>query len=164
MQDRERTLVWKNEPETRTLTFGYRFPVTEVMEDAWLERAINDQSRTRIVYGIEDKETSELLGFVQLFEMDSISGTASLGIAIGPTSSRRMGIGTEAVNGILEVGRRYFNIRKVSVDVLDQPQGARAFYEKLGFVTEGVFREHIYYDSDYLDVIRLSIFLSGDRG
>lgn len=154
-----RTLAWKNDPLTRTRTFGYRFPVTEVMEEDWLAGVLNDQTQKRIIYGLVENSSGTLIGYIQLYDIDWISGCCMLGVVVGESSSRNKGLGTEAVSSMLKIGRKYFNLRKVNVDVLDIPQGALSFYEKLGFEREGTFRKHVYYDSDYYDVVRLSVFL-----
>jgi RimJ/RimL family protein N-acetyltransferase len=49
-------------------------------------------------------------------------------------------------------------LRKITLGVVRQNTQAVALYEKLGFVTEGIYKEHLVYDGIYYDVLRMSLF------
>jgi RimJ/RimL family protein N-acetyltransferase len=157
-RDREKTIFWRNDPETRSLVMGYPFPVTEVMEEQWFENALADQKKKRILYAVDTRDSGEFIGIVHLYDLDWISRTATLGIVIGDAQARSGGYGREAVLGVVDIAKEYFNIRKISIDVIDHPDGARGFYEKLGFQVEGVFRSHHYLRSRYYDIVRMALF------
>jgi RimJ/RimL family protein N-acetyltransferase len=157
--DSEKTIVWRNDPVTRSLVLGYRFPVTEAMEEAWFEKALADRNGTRILYAVDVRESGEFVGIVHLYDLDWISRTATLGVVIGDARARSKGYGREAVLGVVDIAKEYFNLRKISIDVIDHPDGALAFYEKLGFQAEGVFKSHHYLRSKYYDIVRMALFL-----
>ena len=129
------------------------------MNETWFESAMTDQSKTRIVFSIDENNSGEFIGIVQLYGIDWISKRAMLGITIGDRKHQRKGYGKAAVKAILDIGKNYFNLRKVSLEVVDIEEGAFTFYQKIGFIHEGTMREHVYLYSKYVDVFLMSYFL-----
>ena len=65
-----RSLAWRNDPATRDAVLGYRFPVTEKMEEGWYDRILADQGGKRVSLAIEDLADSAHVGFVHLSDID----------------------------------------------------------------------------------------------
>jgi len=156
--DRERTLSWRNDPEIRDNALGYRFPVTEVMEEKWIAHALDDQSRTRVIFAIEDRKDGRLVGLIYLTEIDWISRVASFGIMIGDKARQGRGIATDAMHLILRYAFSCLNLRKICLRVADYNTRAQALYDRLGFAVEGRLRQHVYLEDTFHDVILMALF------
>ncbi|WP_409304920.1 GNAT family N-acetyltransferase [Peribacillus sp. SCS-155] len=159
-EDKELTLNWRNEPEIIENIMGYRFPVTEVMEEKWYESILDDQSRTRVLFAIEDLKDDALVGYIHLNQIDWISKTAYFGITIGEKSRRGKGIGTDAMDILFRYAFEYLNVRKIYLEVAEYNHAAKITYEKYGFNMEGILKEHFFLRNQYHDVIVMSLFSS----
>jgi RimJ/RimL family protein N-acetyltransferase len=54
-------------------------------------------------------------------------------------------------------GFEQMNLHKVALGVFDFNERAQTVYRRCGFVEEGRFREEVFQDGRYLDVIRMSV-------
>jgi diamine N-acetyltransferase len=90
------SIGWRNNPDIRNAVMGYRFPVTESMEDRWYDQILTEQSGRRATFAIEENTDGVFIGFVHLTEIDWPSRAAQFGIVIGDTSRQCRGIGSEA--------------------------------------------------------------------
>ena len=94
--DLSRSLEWRNDPATRNSVLGYRFPVTEKMEEGWYDRILADQGGKRASFAIDDLSDGVLVGFAHLSDIDWPCRSAQFGIVIGDVARQDRGIGMEA--------------------------------------------------------------------
>ena len=92
IEDLEKTHEWRNNLELIKLTQGIRFPKTMEMDRDWFNQALNDKSNRNIYFGIDEIETGEFIGIIQLNGIDYISGTANWGFMIGEINNQGKGI------------------------------------------------------------------------
>ena len=45
-RDRDVTRAWRNTPAIRDAAMGFRFPVTDVMEDRWYDKVLDGLDKT----------------------------------------------------------------------------------------------------------------------
>ena len=83
--DIEASLAWRNDPAVRDPALGYRFPVTEVMEQRWYDQVLGDDSGRRASFAIEELADGRLAGFVHLTSIDWSCRSVQFGIVIGET-------------------------------------------------------------------------------
>ncbi|MBU0552323.1 GNAT family N-acetyltransferase [Myxococcota bacterium] len=150
------TLAWHNDPAVRDPMMGFRGPVTEAQEARWFEALAQDQRRA--VFGVEALADAALVGYTQLNDLDWISRTANLGIAIGAAERRGQGLGAQALDLLIAYGAAALNLRKIYLRVLAE-NPARRLYARAGFVEEGCLRAHHYLEGRYHDVILMARFL-----
>lgn len=136
---------------------GYRFPVTEAMEDRWYDQILADQSGRRASFAIEDSVDGVLVGFVHLTEIDWPSRTAQFGIVIGDRSRQCRGIGSEATALALRYAFDTLNLDRLELRVSEINARARHIYLKLGFHEEGRLRKAAYIDGAVIDVVIMGI-------
>lgn len=67
------------------------------------------------------------------------------------------GYGTEAMEWLLEQAFKRFNLHKVAGEVYGWNTPARRLYRKVGFVEEGVRREHLWQEGAWQDEIELLV-------
>lgn len=101
------------------------------------------------------------IGQCVLFNFDSTSQTAELGISIGDKAYWGRGFGREAVNLIVDYGFRYRNLRKVWLKVLGRNERAIRAYEACGFVEEGRQRAQVWTDGAYDDLVLMGLLRDG---
>jgi RimJ/RimL family protein N-acetyltransferase len=138
--DLARSLEWRNDPDTRSAVLGYRFPVTEEMEEGWYDRVLADQGGKRASFAIEDLADGAHVGFVHLGDIDWPCRSAHFGIVIGDKTRRDRGIGAEATWLVLAYAFGTLNLERVELRVVDSNPRARELYKRFGFVEEGRLR------------------------
>ena len=76
--------------------------------------------------------------------------------AIGP-AGRGRGLGTEAVRMIVGYGFEQLALHRIALEVYSFNPRARHVYEKVGFVAEGVLRDALHWDDQWIDATVMSI-------
>ena len=71
-------------------------------------------------------------------------------------SSQRQGVGTALVQEVLSLCDNWLMLRRVELTVVVANDGARALYERLGFVVEGRRRDSVISRGRYLDELLMS--------
>jgi RimJ/RimL family protein N-acetyltransferase len=126
------------------------------------ERDFVTESAKRIEFGdvrlaIETKEDRVHIGMCGLHRARPEDRNAELGIMIGDKSYWNGGYGTDAMMTLLRLGFEQMNLHKVALGVFDFNERAQAVYRRCGFVEEGRFREEVFQDGRYVDVVRMSV-------
>jgi len=147
---------WVNDPALAPM-IGTVFPVSRHEHAAWF-RALNKDPRRRFFAIMADGRHVGNTGVKMLYPEDH---RAELFLFIGDAGDRRRGIGTAATLLLTEICFQGFQIHKVYVTVFAYNKAALACYGRAGFTREAVWREHLYGNGRYHDVIVLSRFNSG---
>ena len=156
--DITQSLIWRNIPEIRENALGYRFPVTEKMEEEWYESALDDQGMKRVIFAIETIEDEEFVGFINLNSIDWIARRCSFGITIGERKYQGKGIGADSMRVLFNYAFECLNLRKICLEVASFNEAALHLYRKFGFVEEGTLQEHLYLENTYHDIILMRMF------
>ena len=107
------------------------------------------------------------VGDIDLFHIDQRSRNAVVGLGIWREEDRGRGFGTDALRTMLRWAFRHLNMHRIELSV--EPDNGRAvrIYEKLGFVREGLRREHHFDDGCMRDELIMGLldreFESADR-
>jgi RimJ/RimL family protein N-acetyltransferase len=125
-------------------------PKTSAALESWLE----EYSRTSsgFVFAIRPLADETLLGIVELEGILWAHQHAWLSIAIGDPAHQGQGYGAEALGLALRFAFQELNLHRVQLTVFAYNARAIALYEKLGFVREGVYREHLQRDGQRHDM------------
>jgi len=110
----------------------------------------------RLVLGVVDNVSDELVGEVVLNDWDEGNRSCGFRALIGATGRGR-GLGTEATRLIVEHGLTTMGLHRISLEVYDFNPRARRVYEKVGFVHEGTGREALLFDGEWIDVHYMAI-------
>lgn len=138
--------------------------VTKFMKADFMKMSLQDcekfivaaqTDRQNIHYAVCD-EKDEYLGTISLKNISLHDRNAEYAIIF-----RKKAIGTgvamEATKEILRIAFDELKLNRVYLDVLSDNKRAVKFYEKVGFVKEGVWRQHFFLKGKYRDVIWLSM-------
>lgn len=116
-------------------------------------------------FSIVNKLNEELIGRIKLSYIGSNRYT--LGICIGNKNSRNKGLGTEAINRLVDFAFEDLAANSIELTVIKDNLPAIKCYEKCGFIKNGVHRQTDFYDGQYHDSISMDILrtdLENKRG
>lgn len=156
-EDIPRTQKWLNDPEISVL-MGYLPTMPLVQQLQWYDGIVND--KTRAIFAICLKETDEHIGNVALGRIDYINRHAMASLFIYEQHHRRQGYGTEAQQLLLDFAFKRLNLHRIYSQVSPTSLGMIKVNESLGFVREGVFREHHFNNGVYTDKILFGLLRS----
>ncbi len=160
--DLPRINKWRNDPYLiACLGAPYRF-INEDVDSGWYESYLHSRNSSVRCAIVDSDKKDEILGLISLLDINSINRSASLHIMIGGSENRGKGMGTFAVNAMIEHAFFNLNLRRIELGVLENNSAAIHLYEKCGFVREGIKRESNYKNGKYLSMIMMSI-LRKDR-
>ena len=159
IEDLQKTHEWRNNLELIKLTQGIRFPKTLEMDKDWFDNALNDKSNRNIYFGIDEIETGNFIGIIQLNNIDYVSGTAIWGFIIGDKKDQGKGYGIEAPRLMFNYAFNLLNLRKIFGYPIEFNTATMRMHEKIGrFKEEGRLKKHVFFDGKYYDVLILSLF------
>lgn len=131
-------------------------PIIKESHDQWFNNIL--QKNDLYIFGIRTILDDTLIGTCQLHSIDNLNQHAELQIRIGKIEQQSKGFGTEAVNLLIQFGWRELNLRKIYLYVFGDNQKAIKTYEKIGFIEEGILKEHFFIDGKFKDIKIMSIF------
>lgn len=158
LSDKERSLLWRNDPEIRDMTLSYRYPITQEMEDSWYKRVLSGEDQSRVYFAIDNIEDDKHIGFIHLYNIDYIASNAYFGITIGDKSEHGKGKAREAIHLLVQFGFKLLNLHKINLEVASFNTIAIGLYRSFGFKTEGILKDQLFIDGLYHDKISMSIF------
>ncbi len=148
-EDAEKFTEWINDLEA-SLYLGAAEQVFGLKdEEEWLEEAGDEGYQFAVV----EKSLDELLGSCGLMDVDSIHGTAEMGIFIGNKNYWNKGCGTEASLLLLDFAFNILNLQNIILEVFEFNDRALACYEKIGFKKIGRRRQARCVGGNRYDVI-----------
>lgn len=151
------TTKWMNDVEISDI-MGYLPTFNLYQQLEWFRRIGSDN--TRYIFAICNSADNEHIGNVGLGNIDYISRHCMFNIFIYNLKDRHRGIGVEATELALEFAFNKLNMNKVYLRTSEKFAGAIRLYEKLGFIKEGVMRQHYYSNGEYQDKIMYSMLKS----
>jgi RimJ/RimL family protein N-acetyltransferase len=157
--DGKTTWSWRNGDDIRQFYSGLPFLVNQEKEEAWLDKILcSDMPLTS--FGIEERESSCLIGMSFLKDIDMINRAAEFAIFIGDENARGNGYGREATIKTVDFAFKQLNLNRVFLNVMEENHKAIHIYEKCGFSKEGVLRENIYKNGQYKNQVVMSILIN----
>jgi putative acetyltransferase len=83
------------------------------------------------------------------------SHAASIGMAVHDAYAGR-GAGSALMAAVVDTADRWWNLRRLELEVFVDNARAIALYERFGFEREGLFRDHAWRDGVYVDVVPMA--------
>lgn len=147
--------AWRSSKELiEHLGAPFRF-INREIDLKWFENYMQNRS-TNIRCSILDEE-EKVIGLVSLTNIDRINQAAIFHIMIGDRSQRGKGVGSFATKEILRHAFYDMNLNRVELSVLEKNERAIRLYEKIGFKKEGIKREAVYKNGQFVNMILMAI-------
>lgn len=151
------TLVrWFNDVET-TRFLSARAPMGLALEERWFEGMLERQGQSGWFFLICRLVDARPVGTIGLFDIDLTNGSTGIGITIGERDDLGKGLGTDALESLLDFGFGRLRLERMWLDVYDFNERAIASYRKAGFQHEGMARHGAYRDGRFVDVVAMAI-------
>lgn len=116
---------------------------------------IHDQNERRFIV----QQDNDKVGLVELVEINYIHRRAEFQIIIAP-NYQGMGYASRAAMLAMDYAFSILNINKLNLIVDKENEKAIHIYKKLGFATEGEFKNEYFYNGEYKTALRMCIFQS----
>lgn len=150
---------WRNDREIiSSLGAPFRY-ISEEVDSAWMESYLSNRNNC-VRLAICEKASSRIVGAVYLLSINWVVRDCEFAIWIGERDFQGRGVGTFATYKALEHAFLDLNLNRVYLSVIKTNERAIALYKKSGFSVEGVQRQAVFKQGDYLDVVQMSILAS----
>lgn len=155
-EDLEKFWQWINNKKVTQFMFSFDQKIGKKEEKEWLSSILEGQENAN-TFSIIHLEEGRLIGNCTL--QQKMRCSAELGIFIGEPGFWGMGLGTEAVQLLLDYGFNVLELHSIWVMVFDYNDRAKQCYENAGFqevgkLREALYRGHTYHDVYVMDVLR----------
>jgi len=110
----------------------------------------------RLDLAVVDRASGGCVGEAVLNEWEPENASCNFRILIGPRGRDR-GLGTEATRLLLAHAFETAGLHRVSLEVYAFNPRAQRAYEKVGFVKEGVRRDALRFDGEWVDSVLMSV-------
>ncbi len=148
---------WRNQPELRQY-FREHKEISSDMQIGWYENKVLGDSN-QYNFEIHDLQSSKLIGHCGLYYINWISRSAEFGIYIGDYSFRNGGYGSDSLRTLIQYGFNQLNMNKIWAEVYSNNK-ALDVYTRVGFKIDGVLRQNVFKNGEYLDSTIISLLKS----
>ncbi|MPN46286.1 hypothetical protein SDC9_193871 [bioreactor metagenome] len=131
------------------------FPTNAEKEEAWID-SFSPDSLCEYILAVQRNDTGKVIGGIEINNLDLKNSNCIIAIYMHPEYLGR-GIGTQAINLLLDLLFDRFSLNKIKLNVFDFNERAIKSYKKAGFVKEGVLRQELFTMNKYHDIIMMSI-------
>lgn len=122
-------------------------PVSLSGTQKWFSNILLSASRYDFAFvneGGSEGQDGQPIAMGGLVDIDHRNSRAELYIMVDPSLTGK-GVGTRVLRWLCNFGFGYLNLNRIYLFTLESNERARSFYEKNGFVFEGVLRKHAYH-------------------
>ena len=146
---------WRNDPKVYRYFYEHE-PLSLVMQKAWFEKLL--QKPDARLWIVETLEAHEAIGTVGLVHIDWRNRRAEYGqLLIYPEEYRHGGYGSEVESLILRYFFDHMNMNRLQGEVFTENENVLALHRKFGFKQEGLFRQYIFKEGRYRDVVYIAM-------
>ena len=147
---------WHNNPKVRQYA-RHEFPTSLEEVKKWFENPPDRGVREFIVFVIYHKLDKRPIGDIGLNHINWVNRNANIFAEIGEPEYWGKGIVGEAAKLMINYGFSELNLHKIHASVYNPNERSLRAAEKLGFKKEGVLKEHLYVDGEYVDNHKFSL-------
>lgn len=120
--------------------------------EQWEEFLGSSDGKERFLFCIRLRKDDTFIGYTSISEIQVKNRGAEASIAIIDAEHRGKGYGLDAMETLLRYAFMELGLHKIRLSVNANNLPAVRTYERVGFVREGVDREALYQDNQWLDI------------
>lgn len=148
----------RSDPTVLAQLFG-EAPPTRDGHLRWFEEMRARGDRQEFV--IMDRASGHAVGTIGLSRIDPAHRRAEYGVLIGEANARDKGFAAEASRLLLGYAFGRLGLNRVYLHVFSENEAAIRLYRRVGFVPEGILRQHVYKGGRFRDVAVMGILKGG---
>ena len=136
---------------------GLKHPVSAEGGEQFAQKVLSQQGTTVFSFAICLLLDDRRIGNVTLRNLDRENGSAEMSIVITDKNHQGQGLGTDALNCLVDFAFGELRLERVYLHVFDYNARARRSYEKAGFRTDATLRHSRFHHGRHHDVHLMSI-------
>ena len=144
--------TWRNSPSVAQHMYTAEFISVE-QQQAWYARLNQNTSVHYWLIYYQDRP----VGVANLYAISQQNRSCSWAFYLGDENLHGSGIGARVEIAVLEYVFEELKFNKLSCEVFVANDKVIAMHEKFGFRREAYFRQHIYKDKGFMDVVGLAM-------
>ena len=148
---------WHNDPEVRHFA-QHNMPKTPEEFKSWFEPPSERGMRDGVHLTIYHKKDKRPIGNIGFGRINWINRNAFIGAVIGEPDYWGKGLVGEAAKLLINYGFTELNFHKIYATIINPNKRSLRAAEKLGFKKEGVLKEDMYVDGEYVDFHQFGLF------
>ena len=113
--------------------------------------------KDEMLWTIADSETDACIGHVGFYSIQHVNRSAEWGILIGEKGLWGAGLGRACLDVTVRFGFDELNLNRIELSVLTTNQRARNLYMSAGFVEEGIKRQAVFRNGQYVDLVCMAV-------
>jgi UDP-4-amino-4,6-dideoxy-N-acetyl-beta-L-altrosamine N-acetyltransferase len=157
-EDMPKLLEWRNDPSNRRYFREYRETNLEDQLNWYKNVMMKDPTWHHfMVKPISNPDKT--IGIVLLNHIHPIYRTGEFGITLGDPEYRGKGYGKDMLLTLIKYGFDQLNLNRIWCEVYSNNESIH-LYRKIGFKDEGILRQHVFKDGEYLDSYMLGMLKS----
>ena len=144
--------TWRNSPAVAQYMYTAD-PISAEQQQAWFGRISQDASVQYWLIYYQGRP----VGVANLYAISRANRSCYWAFYLGDQDLRGSGIGAKVELAVLGYVFEELKLNKLSCEVFVTNEKVVAMHEKFGFRREAYFRQHIYKNGQYLDVVGLAL-------
>ncbi len=145
LEDLAQVRTWRNHPKVSAFMCSQHI-ISEQEHQAWFEKNRDNPLKSLFLYEV----SGEPMGFVQFDKKSIESDVYEWGFYINPEAPK--GTGFQLTSLALNFAFQTLKAYKVAAEVLAFNQASIQLHVRLGFVQEGLLKQHHFLNNHYYDV------------
>ena len=150
--DLELVRAWRNSPAVAQYMYTAD-PISAEQQQAWYARISQDATVQYWLIYYQDRP----VGVANLYAINQRNRSAYWAFYLGEENLHGSGIGAKVELAVLEYVFEELKLNKLSCEVFVTNEKVVAMHEKFGFRREAYFRQHIYKNKQFVDVVGLAM-------
>ena len=150
--DSAQLLAWRNAPHVAAYMYTSH-AISQAEHDRWFAAALTADDRR---YWIIEAGGAGV-GLANLTRIDRVNRKCDWAYYLGETSTRGQGIGAEVEYIVLQHVFGPLGLNKLCCEVFVDNEAVWKLHESFGFTREALYRDHVFKDGGFKDVVGLAI-------
>lgn len=149
---------WINDPKIN-MYLHYELPLCPDRTLKWYNNIIGNSSRADFVFEIENNNNNIVpIGLIGLLDISMKNKKAEFYIVTGNQDYLGKGIATKAAKKFLEYAFKKYDLNKIYLYTEVENIKAQRLFERIGFVKEGILKDDLYQNGEFLDRCYYALF------
>jgi len=135
----------------------FSFPLTTKSLDWYLRDSNIINESDAFIYKAVDTDTGEAVGHISLGGLSWKNRSSRISRVFVSNIAKKRGICQQMTRAVLKIGFEELGLHRISLGVYENNKSALNCYLKSGFNIEGVSRDVLWYNQEYLSLVEMAI-------